>query len=257
MRSVFVIVWRDFRSIVTSPTFFVVGFFCTMIWAFSYANILYQFDQLLSQPPQLGSPMGPKNIHLSVFGNYLASPVHLVMLIAVPALTMRLISEEKKQRTYDLLLTAPISATQLAIGKYLAGLTVAMVLMGISLFYPLMTSVFVDFPLGPLVTSFFGFFLLVGGYVAMGLFASSLTSSVMLSVILGVLLNIAVLIVSSGAELVDEPFVLSLLDHISIGRQLQGFLLGNLKTSSVIFFLSFISLFVFLSQRVIESSRWR
>ena len=257
MRSVFVIAWRDFKSIVTSPTFFVIGSFCTVIWAFSYANILYQFDQLLSHPPQLAAQMGPKNIHLSVFGNYLASSVHLVMLIAVPALTMRLISEEKKQRTYDLLLTAPISATQMAAGKYLAGLTVAMVLIWISLLYPLMTSLFVDFPMGPLMTSFFGFSLLVGGYVAVGLFASSLTSSMMLSVILGVLLNTAILILSSGAEMIDQPTVMALLDHISVGRQLQGFLLGNIKTNAVVFFLSFISFFVFLVQRVIESSRWR
>ena len=257
MRSVFVMAWRDFKSIVTSPTFFMIGFFCTLIWAFSYANILYQFDQLLSQPPQLALQMGPRNIHLNVFGSYLASPVHLVMLLAVPALTMRLLSEEKKQRTYDLLLTAPVSATQIAIGKYLSGLAVSMVLIFISLLYPLMTSFFVDFPLGPLMTSFFGFSLLVGSYVAVGLFASSLTSSVMLSVILGVLLNVAILIFSSGAEGIDYPLVTDLLDHLSVGRQLQGFLLGNIKTRSVIFFVSFISLFVFLVQRVIESSRWR
>ena len=257
MKSVGLIAWRDFKSVVGSPTFFVISFFCTLIWAVSYTNILYQFDALLAQPSHFMASSPPRNIHLSVFGNYLASSVHIVMLIAVPALTMRLISEEKKQRTYDLLLTSPVSATQIALGKYLAGFATAMTLILVSLVYPLMTSVFVEFPLGPLWSSFFGFALLVGGYVAVGLFASSLTSSVMLSVILGVLLNVGILILSSGAEVIDEPFVMSLLDHISVGRQLQGFLLGNIKTSSVVFFLSFIGLFVFLTERVIESSRWR
>lgn len=257
MRSVFVIAWRDFKGFVTSPTFFMVGFFCTVIWSFSYANLLHQFDQLLSQPPQVAAHMGPRNIHLSVFGSYLASHVHLVMLIAVPALTMRLISEEKKQRTYDLLLTAPVSAIQIAVGKYLAGFSIAMTLVLISLLYPLITSLFVDFPMGPLLTSFSGFSLLIGGYVAVGLFASALTSSLMLSVILGVLLNVAILIISSGVELIDEPLIVNLLNYISVGRQLEGFLLGNIKTGSIVFFLSFISFFVFLSERVIESSRWR
>ena len=257
MRGVFVIAWRDIRSLVTSPTFFVVGFFATLIWSFSYANILYQFDHLLSQPPQLSAQLGPRNLHLRVFGNFLASSVHLVMIMAIPALTMKLLTEEKKQRTYDLLLTAPISATQIALGKFLAGWGVSMVLVSISQLYPLMTSLFVDFPLAPLISSCFGFSLLIGAYVSIGLFASSLTSSVMLSVIFGVLLNITILVVSAMAEKIDDPLWMEVIDHASLANQLETFLTGNLQTQSVIFFFSFISFFVFLTQRIIESTRWR
>ena len=256
MKGILVIAGRDFRSIVTSPTFFVICFFSTLIWAFSYANLLYQFDAILSETGSRGQ-MGPRNLHLSVFGNFLASSVHLVMIIAIPALTMRLLSEEKKQRTYDLLLTAPISATQIALGKFLAGWLVSMVLVFISQLYPLITSLFVDFPLGPLLSSCLGFSLMMGAYVAMGLFASSLTSSVMLSVIFGILLNIMVLIFSSLIGSIDDSVMMNIFDHISLAGHLEFFLLGNIQSKSVVFFLSFISFFVFLSQRVIESSRWR
>ncbi len=256
-RNIFIIAWRDIKSIMTSPTFLMIGFFCTLVWALSYYNILHKFDQIISQPPQLVASAGYRNIHLQVFGNYLSSPVHLILLLSIPATTMRLLAEEKRQGTYDLLLTSPISATQIALGKYLAGLTLAMTLLMLALTYPLLTSFFVDFPMGPLWTSFLGFSLLVASYVAVGLFASSLTSSMMLSVAFGILFNITLLIISAGAEVIDTPFLASFFNHISIGQQLQGFLLGNLKTHSVVFFLSFISLFVFLTQRIIESSRWR
>ena len=179
------------------------------------------------------------------------------MLIAIPTLTMSLLSEEKKQGTYDLLLTAPISATQITLGKYLAGLAITMVLVFLSQLYPLMTSLFVDFPVGPVVASLFGLCLLLGGYVAVGLFASSLTSSAMVSVILGILLSLAIVLITSVAEDIDHPFLARWVDHVSVVRRLQSFLLGNIQTDAIIFFLSLITLFVFLTQRVIESSRWR
>ena len=236
MKGFLVIAGRDFRSIVTSPTFFVICFFSTLIWAFSYANLLYQFDALLSETGQGRGQMGPRNLHLSVFGNFLASSVHLMMVIAIPALTMRLLSEEKKQRTYDLLLTAPISATQIALGKFLAGWLVSMVLVFISQIYPLITSLFVDFPLGPLLSSSFGFSLMMGAYVAMGLFASSLTSSVMLSVIFGILLNLMVLIFSSFIGNIDDSVMMNIFDHISLAGHLEFFLLGNIQSKSIVVF---------------------
>jgi ABC-2 type transport system permease protein len=121
----------------------------------------------------------------------------------------------------------------------------------------LATRLATPFPMAPLIAAYGGFLLVVGAYVAVGLFASSLTESVMLSVVLGLIFNILLWFLSQGAGDGPSSLVSSVLEYISIGRHFSNFIMGAIKLSSMVFFLSLIGLFVFLAQRVVESSRWR
>ena len=206
--------------------------------------------------PSFGAAQQNLNIHYNVFVNH-ASFVNLLFLLVVPALTMRLISEEKKQATFDLLLTSPITATDIAVGKFLGGFMAVAVLVFVSAVYPVGTALIAKFPWTPLLLTYVGLLLISATYVAVGLFASSLTDSVVLSVVFGFIFNLILWFISQGQGISDNPTFAAVMEHLSLGQHFFTFLKGTVQISSMVFFASCIGLFLFLTQRVVESARWR
>lgn len=252
IRGVWTVAWKDFRVLVTSPMFLMVAGLCACIWSYNYLPQIFQFERISARAFQTGG----LNIHQTLFASHIAR-ANIILIFAIPALTMRLLAEEKKLRTYDLLLTVPISAAQIAAGKFLAACGAGLVLLGISAIYPLGTALFTDFSMGPLISSYIGMAMVTGIYVGVGLFASSVTESVVLSVVLALILNLSLWFLGQAAEMSDQPTLTAILEHVSVPQQFVSFLKGSLKLSSVVFFASTMAFFVFLTERVVESSRWR
>ena len=255
MRALWTIAWKDFRTLVTSPIFFLTTAICTALWSFNFLRSVSRFSQMSSMPAQFRQGQ-TLNIHYHLFVDHI-SLINLIFIFAIPAITMRLISEEKKSGTYGLLLTSPISASSIAGGKFLAGFMVSLVLVCVAFIYPLGTRAFTEFHMGPLLASFLGVSLMTATYVAVGLFASSLSQSQVLSVILGILFNLILWLISQGAQMSDNEILSAVLEYMHVPQQFFSFLKGTVNTSSMFFFLSAIGFFVFLTQRVVESSRWR
>jgi len=249
---VLTVAWKDFRVLVTSPMFLMVAGLCATIWSYNYLPQIFQFERISGRAFQTGGI----NIHQTLFASHIAR-ANIILIFAIPALTMRLLAEEKKLRTYDLLLTVPITAAQIAVGKFIAAFGTGMVLLGISALYPMGTAFFADFSVGPLVSSYVGMAMVTGVYVAVGLFASSVTESVVLSVVLALILNLALWFLGQVVEISDQPVLTAVLEHISVPQQFVSFLKGSLKLSAVTFFTATMAFFVFLTERVVESSRWR
>lgn len=256
-RGTMTIAWRDFKALVTTPLFFVVAGLCTLIWSFMYIRVLDAFSRMsLQMSFQSRGEMPGLNLHFEAFVKHI-SLVNFLLIMAIPALTMRLFSEEKKLRTYDLLLTSPVNATQIALGKFLGGFGAATVLLLISLVYPISTAFLTDIQWGPLTASYLGLWLIVAAYVAVGVFASSLTDSVMLAVVMALIFNVGLWFVGTGTDVMDSPLWKGVFEHLSLGEHFLGFIKGGIKTAGVVFFLSIVALNCFLTQRVVESSRWR
>lgn len=196
------------------------------------------------------------NIHFYVFGNHIGL-INLLVIFCIPAITMRLISEEKKSGTFGLLLTSPITATDIALGKYLAGFMLALIYIFVGFLFPLGTLAFADFSLKLLLASMLGVVLMTGVYVALDLFASSMTQSQFLSIILCIVLNVSLWFFFQGGQSSSNEVLDAVLDHLQFAKHLGHFVYGSVSTSSIIFFLSVIFFFVFLTQRVVESARWR
>ncbi len=254
MRGILTIAWRDFRALVTTPLFFIIAGLCSIIWSVWYFNFLFNFAQQSQQMMQMGQG---GNIHFQVFGFHI-STVNLILLFAIPGITMKLFTEEKRLNTFDLLLTSPVTATQIVTGKFIAGVGAAWVLVFISFLYPLSTTYVTEIQWGALAAAYLGLLLLVASYVAIGMFASSLTSSILLAVVVGTIFNLIFWFVGSGAEMSQNPTVVSVFEYLSVGEHFfKGFVKGNVKTTSLAFFASVIFLNAFLTQRVVESARWR
>ncbi len=259
MRGLLVIAGKDLKTYFMSPLFYMIAGICTIVWSFVFGTAIDQFmGASVSQMMQSmqGDAAEGINLHRTVIA-YHASIVNLLMIMATGALSMRLLSEEKKQRTFDLLLTSPVTATDIAVGKLIAGTLAAWGLLAVSLLYPLSLTVFGRLEWGPLATTYIGLMFLAGVYVSVGLFASSLTESSVLAVVMAILFDFMLFFISAPAQSADGPVQKAIFEHLSIGSHLSTFVSGSIGLSAVVFFSSLIFLFTLLTQRVIESARWR
>jgi len=258
LRGISAIAGKDLRSVFFSPLFYVIAGLCSLVWSIMYAIALTEFAQtsLMMMMQSRGEGQGP-SLHFEVFARHI-SLVNFLMILAVAAMTMRLFAEEKKQRTFDLLLTSPVTATQIVMGKFLAGLLSAWALVALSAIYPLVLTPFTSMAWGPLASAYIGVLLLVGCYVAVGMFASSLTESAVLAVVMSLIFSVGLWFVGAGAEAFsDQPTLSKVFEHLSIGQHFVGFIRGGFSVASLVFFVSVIFLYGFLTQRVVESARWR
>lgn len=249
---------KDFKQVLFTPVFFLMAGLCSSIWSFVFPRQIFEFARKagISSFAQQGGMEGGANIYGTVFVSQL-SLTHLLLLFIVPIFTMRLIAEEKKLRTFDLLLTAPITSTKIVLGKFLAAYSIILILVTVSFLYPLSTIWFAEFNINLLVSAYLSIALLMGIYTAIGLFSSSLTSSVMLSVFLGIIFSVSLHFISLGGQFSNNSIYSSIAEYLSISTHLDGFFRGNIMSSSILFFFIITGFFLFITQRIIESSRWR
>lgn len=255
MKGAWTIAIKDVRSLFVSPLFYLVAGVCTLLWSIFYSLSLQEFAQ---NSQMMMSQMGGEgaSINYMVFARHI-SLVNFVMILAAAAFTMRLFAEEKRQRTFDLLLTSPITATQITMGKFLGGLIVSWALVLISAIYPFATAIIVKSDLLPLASAYIGLMFVVGCYVGIGIFASSLTESSFLAVIMALLGNIMLWFVGSFLENGEGSFWQGVHSQLALGNHFVNFLKGGIQIASVAYFITVIGLFVFITQRVVESNRWR
>ena len=260
MRGALVIAGKDLRNVFFSPLFYVVAAICSLVWWFLFIMRVNDFLQQSAMRAYQSAMSGGQDqglpLHFFVVLGHLYA-VNLIMIFAVSAITMRLFTEEKRNRTYDLLLTAPVTATEITLGKLIAGVVTAWALLAIATIYPLSLAFFAKIDWGPLVSSMLGLMLLSAGYVAIGMFASSLTQSVVIAVVMAPIFNIMLWFMGALAESANDPIIRGVFEHMNVATHLGNFMKGNLSLASAVFFLSLVFLFSFLTQRVVESSRWR
>lgn len=257
MNAIKTIFKKEARGFFYSPTFYVILFFVSIVFSWVYPIQLNLFAKLLENYVlQQGVPLQQLNIHYGVFLRQL-SYLNLFLIFVVPAFTMKLLAEEKKLRSFDLLLTSPVTSLQIVLGKYLAALSAVGMVVLIALAYPVATSVMAQISWGPLLIAFLGIFMVGAVYTAMNLFSSSVTESSLIAYVTSVILNVSVWFIGIGAEIVDGEASRRFFEHVSLNSHLSNLVEGTVRTNSLIFLFSLVGLFLFLSERVVESNRWR
>lgn len=219
------------------------------------------------------SPIGYvfMGIFLAIFGLYFANicvlggaPTLIAVLegsivsflFLVPVLTMRLLSEERANRTDQLLLTSPVSVWDVVIGKYLAAASVFFGSLVISLLYLVLLDWYCDPSWGESLGGYAGFLLMGLSFIAIGMFISSLTESQGVSAIatFGVLL---ILFLIGGLSFyVQIPFLKTVIEWIAITRWYDQFAIGIFSVPAIVYYLSIVVIFLFLTVRQIEKRRW-
>ncbi len=257
MRQILAIFSKELKGFIFNPNFLIVCGLCATVLSWVYPNQLAMFSADL-QNYVFAQQMPPQqlNIHYAVFLRHL-SYLNLLLILIVPALTMRLFSEEKKMRTFDLLLTSPITSAQIVLGKYMAALGAVFTLVLIAFIYPAATGFFAKLNWSTLIVAFLGIFLVSAVYAAMNMFCSSLTESAIVSYVMAVVFNVLIWFLGMGVEVVDSNIARSVFEHISLNQHLASFVEGTVRTTSLVFFASLMFLFTFLSERMVEANRWR
>ncbi|WP_413288571.1 ABC transporter permease [Bdellovibrio sp. HCB337] len=257
MSGTWVILKKELKGFYCSPSFYMIAFLVSVVLSWSYPIQLNLFSQLLQNYVfQQNLPQQQLNIHYGLFLRHL-SYLNLMLIFVVPALTMRLLAEEKKLRTFDLLLTSPVTSTNIVLGKYLAALGAVGGIVFLALSYPMATATLTQINWAPLLIAFFGIFLVGSTYAAMNLFCSSLTENALIAYVTSVVFNISIWFVGIGVEMTDSQTIRQIFEHISVNTHLSSLVEGTIRSSAVIFLLSVVALFCFLAERVVESSRWR
>ena len=179
----------------------------------------------------------------------------IVLMFIAPAVSMRLISEEKHQDTLELLVTMPITDMHIIIGKYLSTLVVFAIILAGTLVAPISISSVGDLDLGIVITSYLGFFFLGATYLAMGLAASSFTRNQIIAYIVGMVI-IAAFFLMNGM-VTGSGTLATLLENLSIRFHYQNFFRGVLDTRDVLYFLSLIGVSLLVSSTALASRKYK
>jgi len=179
----------------------------------------------------------------------------LVLLLLASVLTMRLLAEERKMGTLELLLTAPVRDSEVIVGKFLGSLGILTIMLALTFYYPILLMWFGDPDIGPIVTGYLGLFLLGGASLAVGLFASSLTSNQLVAAMVAGGIIFALWFVGLASGLLPEAMG-EVISYLSLYHHFSSFMRGVIDTRGIIYYLSIMVLFLFLAIRSIESGRW-
>ncbi len=179
----------------------------------------------------------------------------LLLLLLASVLTMRLLAEERKMGTLELLLTAPVRDSEVILGKFLGSLGILTVMLALTFYYPILLMSFGDPDMGPIITGYLGLFLLGGASLAVGLFASSLTSNQLVAAMVAGGIIFTLWFAGMAAGLLPEAMG-EVISYLSLYHHFSSFMRGVIDTRGIIYYLSITVLFLFLAIRSIESSRW-
>ena len=241
---------RELRSLFLSPLAWVVMAVVQVVlgWIF-----LVQLEFFMQVQPRLASIPGAPGLTELVAAR-LISTAGFVLLLVVPLLTMRLISEERRARTLPLLLSAPLSMTEIVLGKYLGilGFFACMLLLIALMPLTLLSGGTLDF--GLLAAALLGLALLVASFAAAGLFMSTLTAQPAVAAVstFGLLLLLWIMDIAGSSGSNEAS---SLFSHLSLLTHFDAFLRGVFDTKDVAYFLIFIATFIALSIRRLDAYR--
>lgn len=184
------------------------------------------------------------------------STMFVISIFLIPILTMRLLSEEKKQRTDQGLLTAPVSLTGIVLGKYFAALTIFLIATAIAFIMGVILSLFGTVAWMTLLSNYLAIVLVGAAFIAVGLFVSSLTENQIAAAVASMVVLLMFFLVDTLAARVHVGWIQSLLYDLSFYTRYYEFTCGIFNLSSVLFFLSTAVLFNFFTVRVFEKRRW-
>jgi ABC-2 type transport system permease protein len=239
----FRIAWRELRNLFLSPLAWCVLAVVQLILAWMFLASVEGFR---------GNPAGVAGVTDTVAAG-LYSVSTIVMLLVIPLLTMRLVSEERRSGSLTLLLSAPVRMSEIVLGKYLGLLAFLAIMVGMITLMPLSLAMGTHLDYGKLAADVLGLLLLVGAFAAAGLYMSTLTRQPVVAAIstFGLLLFLWVVnwLSQGDARYSAVLHYVSLIDHYG------SLLRGSFDSSDVIYYLLFIVTFLTLSIRRLDGQR--
>lgn len=238
MRNVWTITARELKAYFASPIAYIVSALYLVAMGYLFSLIL-----LSSQDASLRN----------TFSNMV-----FVLLLLAPALTMKSLADEQRMGTIELLLTSPVHDWQVVVGKFLGSLILfAIMFMGPTLYYVLILKVFGQPDFGPILTGYLGVLLLGAGFLAIGVFTSSLTQNQVVAYFSGLVILLLLWIADAASNISGTGPIGNALSYLAITRHYDDFFRGVVDTTHVVYSLSVIAIALFLATQMLQTRRWR
>ena len=180
----------------------------------------------------------------------------LICIFLIPILTMRLFSEEKKQKTEQGLLTAPVSLAEIVFGKYFAALMLYTIGLAMPFIYALILSSFGNIEWGMVFANFLALFLLGAAFIAVGTLISALTENQIAAAVMSFVVLMALYMMDVVSAYLKSETVANVLNALSFYRKYYAITCGLFNASTIIFYISVAVLFNYFTIRVFERRRW-
>jgi ABC-2 type transport system permease protein len=186
----------------------------------------------------------------------LISNVSVLFLFVVPMISMRLLAEEQRTGTIELLLTNPVQEWQIVVGKFAASILLVAVMVGLTLLYPLFLFIFGNPDRGPIVAGYLGVLLQAGAFLAVGLWASSLTENQIVAAVLAFIFLLVLWLSDNLGQSLGGTLG-TIVSYTSVINHFQDFPQGVINTKDVIYYLTMIVAGLVLSTLSLQARRYR
>jgi ABC-2 type transport system permease protein len=230
MRSFGILLLKEERALFSSPIAYAVITVFLLIMGYSFTLTLFMTHQ-------------PSLVHIFF-------QMFVLFMLTVPLITMRLIAEERKLRTLEVLLTSPLSESEIVLAKFAASMTLIVVMLVLSAAYAVVLGLLGDPDLGPIYSGYLGLLLFASALVSVGLLASSFTSNQVIAAIISLSVFLLLWIIDNFGYLLPSPFD-TLVVNLSLSVHFRPFAVGSLYLSDIGFFLSITLLALLLSVRAL------
>lgn len=237
MNNTIAIAWKEIKAYFTTPTAYVVGAMFLML-----TGIFFVFDVT--------------NAFAEASVRGLITWASFFTIFLTPLLTMRLLAEEQKLGTMELLLTAPVRDWEVVVGKYLASLVTLLFIFAATFYYTALLYFFGDPDSGPVFSAYLGLVLQGAATLAAGVMASSFSSNQIVSAVVGMAILLTLGFIDRVGALV-EGVAAEVLAGIAMNAHFTDFTRGVIDTSHVVYFISLTAVFLFIAVRSLETRRWR
>lgn len=187
---------------------------------------------------------------------YVFSNMFVIILFVVPIITMKTFSEEKRQRTDQALLTSPASLTEIVLGKFLGAFVLYAICNCIFLVFALIISFFTSPDWAVILCTFLGLLLLGAALIAINVFISALTESMVIAAVAGMGVGLLIYMLNSFTSSINIDWITAAVNKIDFVTYYTNFTYGLINLTDVVFFLSVAALFLFFTVRVLEKKRW-
>lgn len=254
MKKAWTIAIKDFKSYFNSPIAYIIigGFLLIIGWMFFFNLSAFNMQNLQYKQYNMGKGVSiTEGIIRPLYGN-----MNVILLFVIPVITMRLIAEEKKLHTIELLLTSPVTLTEIVLGKFMSAMMLVKVMILATCIYPAILFFTGNPDPGAIFASLIGTIFMAACYISIGLVFTAMTEN---QVVSGALTFASCLFswLISWAGQSAGPVWSDLINHLSVISHFNNFSQGMIHTTDLVFYFSFIGFMLFLTHRILDSYRWR
>jgi ABC-2 type transport system permease protein len=236
MRNTWLFCQKELRSYFNSPVAYIVLSAFTFIVGFFFTSSLFKMNQASMRP--------------------IFQLVPVILLFFVPAITMRLLAEEKKSGSIELLVTLPTRDWEIVLGKFCAAWILIIVALGLTLLFTFTVSMIGDLDGGETLAGYFGLVLLGGAFAAIGVWSSSLTRNQIIAFLIAIVIIAALTMVDDLLPVL--PLAMApVLQFTSVSYHFENIARGVLDSRDLIYFASLIFLMLYLAHNALESRKWK